>query len=164
MKTLCANRQKTKQTGWCFPLHNDNLPGYATFYLMTNFVQGEKYNLYKYRLEDEKFYLIAKNVSVGPGGLMAYYNDTCSDYILTKQVIEGAFDMIQYPNRESGFCWERVDIEYTHYNVGSRHRSDTGFCVWYRYSKEEGKKAGGNRKTKSLATGDNGRQTSSEKR
>ncbi|NLL50077.1 MAG: hypothetical protein GX245_02415 [Eubacteriaceae bacterium] len=90
-ENIMRQQAKDETDGMVFSFaHNDNLPGYATFYLMTNFVQGEKYNLYKYRLEDEKFYLIAKNVSIGPGGLMAYYNDTCSDYILTKQVIEGA--------------------------------------------------------------------------
>lgn len=70
--------------------HNDTLPGYATFYLMTNLTPGKQYNIYKYNLKDEKFYLIAQNVTVGAAGMVAYYNDSCSDYILTPNVIEGA--------------------------------------------------------------------------
>ncbi len=111
-ENIMRQQAKDETGGMVFSFaHNDSLPGYATFYLMTNFAEGEKYNLYKYRLEDEKFYLIAKNVLVGPGGLLAYYNDTCSDYILTKQVIEGAvrYDSVskqgQVASVAGGLAW-----------------------------------------------------------
>ncbi|NMC56868.1 MAG: hypothetical protein GYA50_06585 [Eubacteriaceae bacterium] len=70
--------------------YEGNLPGYAVFYLMTNLDEGSTYNLYKYSLEEDKFYLIAKNVVVGQAGVLPYVNNTCSEYILTKNTIEGA--------------------------------------------------------------------------
>lgn len=70
--------------------YEGNLPGYAAFYLMTNLDEGSTYNLYKYSLEEEKFYLIAKDVAVGQAGVLPYINNTCSEYILTKNTIQDA--------------------------------------------------------------------------
>lgn len=70
--------------------YEGNLPGYATFYLMTNLVQGDTYNIYKYSLEDDKFYLIAQDVAVQQAGLLAYKNNMCSEYIITQKTIENA--------------------------------------------------------------------------
>ena len=70
--------------------YEGQLPGYAVFYLMTNLDEGSTYNLYKYSLEEDKFYLIAKDIAVGQAGVLPYVNNTCSEYILTKNTIDGA--------------------------------------------------------------------------
>jgi hypothetical protein len=84
--------------------YEGKLPGYATFYLMTNLNQSDTYNIYKYDLDEDKFYLIAQDASVQQAGLLVYKNDMCSEYIITTKIIENAtvYDSVEKQTGLSG--------------------------------------------------------------
>jgi len=73
-------------------VYEGKLPGYATFYLLTNLNQGDSYNIYKFNFEEEKFYLIARDAVVLQAGVLPYVNNTCSEYIITKTDIKDAIE------------------------------------------------------------------------
>lgn len=66
------------------------LPGYATFILNTSYIENENINVYKYDLENDKFYLISENSKIKDGGVLIYKNNTCSEYLLTGKTISSA--------------------------------------------------------------------------
>ena len=70
--------------------YHGNLPGYATFDINTNFVSGEKVNVYKYDPDKQQYILIADSVTVSAGGVVTYINNTCSDYLITTKAIANA--------------------------------------------------------------------------
>ncbi len=74
---------------YSFAYHGD-LQGFATFNIYTNFVSGDKVNVYKYDAEKPQYILIAQNITVGTGGVVTYINNSCSDYLITKNTIANA--------------------------------------------------------------------------
>jgi hypothetical protein len=63
---------------------------------MTNLDEGSTYNIYRYSLEEDKFYLIAKDAKVGQAGVLPYLNNTCSEYIITKTTSKEQLYMIPF--------------------------------------------------------------------
>jgi hypothetical protein len=74
---------------YSFAYHGD-LPGYATFAISTEFVQGQKVNVYKYDPDKKVYSAIAQGVIVSAGGVVSYINNTCSDYVISTKTIATA--------------------------------------------------------------------------
>ena len=72
-----------------FSYHGD-LPGSATFDITTNISEGSKVNVYRFDAGTGAFTQIASGVTVGPGGVTTYQNNTMSDYLITTNTIRGA--------------------------------------------------------------------------
>ena len=70
--------------------YHGNLPGYATFDIDTDFTSGKYVNVYKYDPETQTYTLIAENIKVSAGGVVSYINNTCSEYVITTNVIANA--------------------------------------------------------------------------
>jgi len=70
--------------------YHGQLPGMATFAVTTDLAEGAQVNVYKFDVVTGGFTLIAKNLTVGSGGVATYRNDTMSEYLVTTETIPGA--------------------------------------------------------------------------
>jgi len=85
--------ETAKMTGgenfvYSFKYHGE-LPGMATFDIMTNLAEGSKVNIYRYDAETNSFTHIAQNVKVDANGNVSYRNNTMSHYLITTNTIDG---------------------------------------------------------------------------
>jgi len=70
--------------------HNNNLPGFAQFDIVTDIAAGQTVNVYKYDAQSQQFSAIAESVNVAEGGVVTYKNNTMSEYLITTAKIKGA--------------------------------------------------------------------------
>ena len=68
--------------------HHGDLPGIATFDIMTDITEGANVNVYRYDTDTGAFTQIAANLKVGTEGLVSYRNDSMSDYLITTATVE----------------------------------------------------------------------------
>ena len=70
--------------------YHGNLPGMATFNIMTDLSEGSIANVYRFDAKTNNFTQIADNIPVGANGAVSYRNNTMSDYLITTQKVEWA--------------------------------------------------------------------------
>ncbi len=70
--------------------HKNELPGFATFNVYTNFGKGQIVNIYAYDASEDKMIIAAKNVVVGEGGVVAFEMDKGGDFVITTMDVEDA--------------------------------------------------------------------------
>jgi hypothetical protein len=70
--------------------HNNNLPGFARFDIVTDIATGQSVNVYKYDAQNQQFSMIAENITVADGGVVSYMNNSMSEYLITTATLKNA--------------------------------------------------------------------------
>jgi hypothetical protein len=90
--------------------HNNNLPGFARFDIVTDIAAGQSVNVYKYDAQNQQFSMIAENITVADGGVVSYMNNSMSEYMITtatlkNAVISDAYQMNHQTSKQRSLSW-----------------------------------------------------------